>query len=290
MIIPSVPEPGEHLFRTSDGFLLDYFVRGSGPPLIILPPAWGIGSFYLQDGLADLEEKFTLIYLEFRSNAKSTRRNSEVMTSWHLADDVEALRQELKLDTIPRLMGHSGGGTTALWYAIRYPEKVDSLVLLNHQLEDFDDTQSMGVILAQKRDDPRFHDALEAWTSSWDDLSDFEFAETIKKFLPVYFYDPSRASASPLATLKEAPLWNYQMLHGKYRRVKCQEENLEKVKARTLMIFSREDPICTPTQGEATKQGIEGSKLVVLEKCGHFPWMEKKEQTLDEITQFFEEK
>lgn len=78
------------------------------------------------------------------------------------------------------------------------------------------------------------------------------------------------------------------MLHGKYRRTKCQQEGLERVKARTLMIFSREDPICTPTQGLATKGGIKGSKLVVLEKCGHFPWMEKKEQTLDEITQFFE--
>lgn len=163
----------------------------------------------LQDGLADLEQKFTLIYLEFRSNAKSTRRNSEFMTSWHLADDVEALRQELKLDIISRLMGHSRGGTTALWYAIRYPEKVDNLVLLNHQLEDYDDTRSMGVVLSPKREDPRFHVALEAWTSSWDDLSDFEFAETIQKFLPVYFYDPPCALASPLADVKEAPLWNY---------------------------------------------------------------------------------
>jgi hypothetical protein len=114
MAFSSIPSPSEYLFRTSDDFLLHYFVRGSGPPVVILPPAWGIGSFYLQDGLANLEEKFTLIYLEFRSNAKSTRRNSEVMTSWHLADDVEAPRQKLQLDTIPRLMGHSKSKTTAL--------------------------------------------------------------------------------------------------------------------------------------------------------------------------------
>lgn len=288
MASSSIPGPGEHLFRTSDDFLLQYFVRGSGPPVIILPPAWGLGSLYLQEGLADLEEKFTLIYLEFRGNAKSTRRDSEVMTSWHLADDVEALRQELKLDIIPRLMGHSAGGTVALWYAIRYPDKVDSLVLLNHQLEDFDDSQSMGAVIARKRQDPRCHSALEAWTSSLDNLSDLEFADLVRKFLPIYFYDPSCAPPSSLETLKEAPLWNYQMLHGKYRRSKCQEEQLEQVKARALMIFSSDDPICTPTQGEATKRGIDDSKLVVLEKCGHFPWMERKEETLDEIRQFFE--
>lgn len=290
MVESSIPEPGEHLFRTSGDFILHYFVRGTGPPVIILPLAWGIGSCYLQDGLADLEERFTLIYLEFRSNAKSTRRSSELMTSWHLADDVEALRQQLKLDTIPRLIGHSGGGTAALWYAIRYPERVDSLVLLNHQLENFDDSQSMGVVLAEKRQDPRFHAGLETWTSSWDGLSDLDFAQTIQKFLPVYFYDPSCASRSPLATLREAPLWNYQMLHGKYRRSKCQEEQLHQVTARTLVIFSQEDPICTPTQGMATKQGIKGSELVVFQKCGHFPWMERKEETLNEITQFFEGK
>ncbi|KAJ3538536.1 hypothetical protein NM208_g5869 [Fusarium decemcellulare] len=281
------PAQGEHVFRTTDGFELQYFVRGSGPLVIVLPPAWGIGSFYLQDGFAELENKFTLVYLEFRSNAKSTRREAEFMTVWHLVDDVESLRQELNLDRIPRLMGHSGGGTVALWYAIRYPDKVTNLLLLNHRLEGFDDSESSGAALAQKQKDLRLQSALEAGPSTWDGLSDTEFAKTLVQFLPVYFYDPSVAPTSSLASLATAPLWNYQMLHGKDRPSKRQEDQLDKVQAKTLMIFSRDDPITTPIHGIVTKKGIMNSELVVYEKCGHFPWMEKKEETLADIVRFF---
>ncbi|KAM5347720.1 hypothetical protein ACJ41O_007544 [Fusarium nematophilum] len=279
--------PREHVFHTREGSRLHYIVRGNGPAIIVLPPAWGVGSPYLQDGLAELEEEFTLIHLEFRGNARSTRPEADHMTCWHLAEDVESLRQELDLDTIPRLMGHSGGGTIALWYAIRFPDKVERLILLNHQLEGFDDSQSMEAALAKKRQDPRFHAALEALTSPWDNLSDAEFATTLRQLLPVYFYDPDHAQKSPLATLAQVPLWNHQMLHGKHRPTPSQETELHHVTAKTLMIFARDDAICTPTQGLATGRGIAHSELVVYEECGHFPWMEKREETLTAITRFF---
>lgn len=94
------------------------------------------------------------------------------MTSWHLAEDVEHLRQHLGMDQIQRLMGHSGGGTIALWYAIRYPDKVNRLVLLSHQLEGFDDSESIEAAVEKKRQNPKFHPAVDAWTGPWDDLSD----------------------------------------------------------------------------------------------------------------------
>ncbi|TPX18275.1 uncharacterized protein E0L32_002784 [Thyridium curvatum] len=280
-------ETRESVFKTSQGSVLHYFTRGTGPPVVVLPPAWGIGSVYLQDGLRALEDKFTLIYLEFRGNGRSTKPAPEQMTCWHLAADVEHLRQELELDTIPRLVGHSGGGTIALWYAIRFPGRVGKLILLTHRLEGFDDSQSMGAMLAAKQRDPRMRDALQALTSSWDDLSDEEFAAVNRRFLPAYYHDPSVASKSPLASVSSIPLWNYQMLHGKYAQLKSQEELLDKVTANTLMIFADDDPICNPEHGLATKKGIADSELVVLEKCGHFPWMERTDETLSHITRFF---
>ncbi|CAG9944721.1 unnamed protein product [Clonostachys rosea f. rosea IK726] len=212
------------------------------------------------------------------------------MTSWHLAEDVEFLRQELKLEKIPCLMGHSGGGTAALWYAIRFPEKVENLVLLNHQLEGFDDSESMKAILQQKQKDPELRPALDAWTASWDDASDEEFAAFFRSFLPVYFYNLRSCDKVPsLRSLSRIPVWNYHLLHGKNASQRSQEAELDFVKARTLLIFATDDPICTPTQGMVTKNGISGSKMVVYDKCGHFPWIEKKEEVINELQEFFPE-
>jgi pimeloyl-ACP methyl ester carboxylesterase len=38
-----------------------------------------------------------------------------------------------------------------------------------------------------------------------------------------------------------------------------------------------------------TKNGISGSKMVVYDKCGHFPWIEKKEEVINELQEFFPE-
>ncbi|KAM0255050.1 hypothetical protein ACHAQJ_006128 [Trichoderma viride] len=88
----------EKIFETAVGSKLQYFRRGSGPIMIIAPPAWGLSTKYLQEGLTPLEQIFTLVYLEFRGNGKSTRPKAFEMTCWHLADDIEHLRQELQLE------------------------------------------------------------------------------------------------------------------------------------------------------------------------------------------------
>jgi pimeloyl-ACP methyl ester carboxylesterase len=69
---------------------------------------------------------------------------------------------------------------------------------------------------------------------------------------------------------------------------------LDKVQARTLVIVGREDNICGwETNGKRTADGIHKDKngkaeLVVLSECGHFPWVERKEQFVDKIVQFWE--
>ncbi|OPB41712.1 alpha/beta hydrolase fold family protein [Trichoderma guizhouense] len=275
------------VFKTTTGSTLQYFKRGNGPLMIISPPAWGLSSKYLQETLTPLEQTFTLIYLEFRANGKSTRPDPSEMSCWHLADDIEYLRQELGLEKIPRLLGHSGGGTIALWYAIRYPEKVDRLILLNHTLEGFNDGKSMKEAIVEKSKNPKMHAALKAWTASWEDLSDEGFAQVIRSFLPVYFYDPDASTRSTeLSNIQSVSLWNYQLLHGSDRNVHYQEPELSKVTAKTLMIFCRADPVCTPTQGDATHKGMPGSKLIIYDECGHFPWMEKEEETFRDIVEF----
>lgn len=61
------------------------------------------------------------------------------MSSVHMFKDLETLRLHLGL-AMTTLLGHSNGGSIALGYAERYLERVQKTILLDHQLEDFDDS------------------------------------------------------------------------------------------------------------------------------------------------------
>jgi len=132
-------KPGIHSF-TCPGITLSYTIKGFGQLLIIQAAGWGISSQYLQIGLQPLEAHFTLVYPEPRGSGGSSRpENLSDMSSADMANDIERLRQHLGLEKID-LLGHSNGGTIALDYAERYPDKVQKLLLLTHDLYGYDDS------------------------------------------------------------------------------------------------------------------------------------------------------
>lgn len=281
--------PGEHVFNTSTGRVLQYFVHGRGPLVLVLPPAWGLHSRYLQTGLAPLAETFTVIYLELRANNKSTRPTPGEMTSWHMADDVEELRKYLVIEKFARLIGHSNGGTIALWYSIRYPGSVGTMVLINHQLEGFNDSTTMQEIRARRLLDSDSHPAIEALESDWGSVSNREFGIIVRTFSPIYFAKPPKNLSEILALFPvDIPVWNYLTLFGAAGKSNMLEQELElsKVRAKTFMVSGREDMICTPAQAFATQKGIVGSSVIVYETCAHFPWIENRSQFFHDLLRF----
>jgi proline iminopeptidase len=62
--------------------------------------------------------------------------------------------------------------------------------------------------------------------------------------------------------------------------------HLDKVKAKTLCLSCDQDPICSEKSARATAEGIEGAELRVIRDCGHFPWIEKPDEFLEEVLRF----
>jgi pimeloyl-ACP methyl ester carboxylesterase len=54
----------------------------------------------------------------------------------------------------------------------------------------------------------------------------------------------------------------------------------------TLLIWGRQDPVVPLSTGELYHQKIAGSRLVVLEKCGHMPEVEQTEDFVREVRNF----
>ena len=117
-------------FSANDGTRLAYHGAGSGAPLICLPGGPMQASAYLGD-LGGLSAHRNVIRLDLRGTGDSATPADQVSYRCdRQVDDVEALRTHLGLDRI-ELLGHSAGGTLALQYAIRYPDRIRRLVLVS---------------------------------------------------------------------------------------------------------------------------------------------------------------
>ncbi|MGE5204717.1 MAG: alpha/beta fold hydrolase [Chlamydiota bacterium] len=97
-------------------------VRGSGPAIVLVPGMDGTGElFYRQVPL--LERSYSVATYALRDDATSM----EV-----LADDLrQVIEQAAPKEKRAIVMGESFGGTLALSTALRYPEHVSTLVVLN---------------------------------------------------------------------------------------------------------------------------------------------------------------
>lgn len=279
--------PGEHTVDLA-GVNFWYRVGGHGPLLVVQAPGWGIGSEYLHNGLAPLEKTFTVIDYDTRGSGRSSHPNDpKLMSTDDMIEDMERLRQYWGLDSIT-VLGHSHGGAIALGYAIHHPELVHKLILVDTCTEDHDFTAERTREIATRKDDPRFKDAIAMMTSGYDPKTDEEFDEYLKKTLPLFFYDP--ASAMPeFAKTSTGPLpsiWAHHAVGAPGLPVAKQESLLDHIKAQTLVLVGHEDWICPVAEAQRLNKGIQTSRLVVLDKSGHFPWIEAPKQFFAEVIQF----
>jgi DNA-binding winged helix-turn-helix (wHTH) protein/alpha-beta hydrolase superfamily lysophospholipase len=118
--------------RTSDGVRLAYAVTGSGPPLVKasnwlthLDFEWG--SPIWRHWYAELSRHHELVRYDERGNGMSQREVDDVnFETW--VRDLETVVDAAGLDRFP-LLGISRGGSIAIAYAVKHPERVSHLVL-----------------------------------------------------------------------------------------------------------------------------------------------------------------
>ncbi|MGC9541557.1 alpha/beta fold hydrolase [Streptomyces sp. UG1] len=116
-------------FRATDGTEIAYHLRGEGEPLVVLPGGPMRASAYLGD-LGGLAAHRQLVLLDLRGTGGSAvPADPATYRCDHLVDDVEVLRDHMGLAHMD-VLGHSAGGSLAMLYAARYPQRVARLVLV----------------------------------------------------------------------------------------------------------------------------------------------------------------
>lgn len=279
---------GSHQAKLAD-VSLHYVVAGQGPLVFVTSPGWGIGSLYLQRGLAPLEKTFTVVYLDTRGSGGSSRpADTKQMSMAIMADDIDRFRSYLGLDSI-NLMGHSNGGAIALDYAERYPLRVKKVVLIDPEVVDDKEPEATQRYLALWHDDPRFKHSVEAAQNDPDEDTDEQFEANLAQILPLYFSDPSRYlpvfeqqyAGTHLSVFAEKAQDAADKLAPRY-----QSREYDKVQAKTLIISGTLDWVCPVEVSERMQPRIAGSRLSLYANVGHFPYIEEPTRFFSEVSQF----
>jgi proline iminopeptidase len=210
-------------------------------------------------------------------------------------EDVDSVRAYFRLESVA-VMGHSWGGLLALEYAMRHPERVSHLILLDTAPASFDDCR----LFEQERHATAPEDA--------EMLRDLEsrpgFAEGGLEARAAYYRVYFRVTLRPPELLDRLieqllvgvtregilkaraigdRLWNETYESPTYNLL----PQLTQLRVPTLVVHGDYDFVpltCAAHIAEA----VAGARLVVVPDCGHFSYLERPDAVRAALSEFFQ--
>ena len=274
-------------FYGGDGTRLAYHQAGEGDPLICLPGGPMQASAYLGD-LGGLSAHRALVLLDLRGTGESAvPADPASYRCDRLVDDVEALRAHLGQDRID-VLGHSAGGSLAVLYATRYPERIGRLALVNPspRVVDLEITDSDRRQVAElHRGQAWFPEAFAAFERIWSgDATAADWAaiapfshgrwDADRQAHPAQ--DDSQKNADAAAVYYSAGALDPHATRAA----------LAQLRAPVLLVTGEYD-VGLPPNCAAEYAGLFGrAELAVQPGGGHYPWLDDPQWFARTLTEF----
>ncbi|XVN42773.1 MAG: alpha/beta fold hydrolase [Candidatus Rickettsia vulgarisii] len=190
-----------------DNGKLFYQKFGSGKPMIIVHGGPGLDQSYLLPQMLELAKDHELIFYDQRGssgNSLEASLNPKYVSLDQFSEDLEKLRLGLGLTKFT-LVGHSWGGLLSMNYAIKHPENVSSLILLNLVPADYRGQKSF-IDELTNRTKPIQHKISALFNyKEFQNLDNEQINKLYKDFFSVYFNDPSEVFKLSLKMNKNLP-------------------------------------------------------------------------------------
>lgn len=262
---------------------LYYEEHGSGLPFLVMHGGLGIDHTYLPPALDSLGDIFQLIYYDHRGHGRSGRPSLDTITYEQLADDADALREILGHEKIG-VIGNSAGGYVALHYAIRHPNNISYLILID-SAPAFDYMEEIMANVQQKNPTPEMIEIRDAPAATTVE----GFRHQFRALQPLYFYEFTSEMEDLTNKLIKNMILNPEVaaLNDVLLPKFNVSSQLNKIEAPTLILVGEEDFICPPSQAQRMLDGIPNSELFIFERSGHYPFFEEPEVFFKVVREWF---
>jgi len=254
-------------FQSGDVKLF-YQDEGQGEPLVFLH-GFTFDHRTWQPQLDFFSTNYRILIPDSRGHGKSDAPETGYSRD-HRVEDTRLLLDELKIDKV-HLVGLSMGGSTAIGFALKYPERLKSLVLVSTGAAGHSSGKKIEILdeIAETRGIEAAKEKWLEWILVWFKKRDPKIGQLIEKmvndFSGAIWVDPMR---------------------GKYPRT-IDLKNAHNIKARTLLVAGKLDHLFVELS-EKLHQKIENSQLIVLEEAGHMLNLEYPDKFNAELQNFIE--
>ena len=296
----------------------------ANPYLVILHGGPGFSAHMFYPWGKSIESVVNVVYLDQRGCGQSARlklanpmqpTDAEVKdyTMENLEKDIEGVREFLKVKDW-YVLGHSWGGMLGINYVSTYPASVKGFIFVDGLLSqpatqeailDFSEKQ---IARDEKSSDPKLQEraarlkpylpyarGLEAGVPRL--LSTMQFA--MGQFNEIYYADGKvgavynaklrevlKSYHIPLTAITPANEPGAALMKTANYATRDDSARLAQIKSRALVINGRQDGLITTASAERVHDGIAGSEIMLLDKCGHFPFAEQPVAFSEAILKF----
>ena len=266
-------------------------VIGQGYPLVLMHGAPSLDHTTLLP-LEPLADQYTLIFYDHRCNGHSEGAEVTTMTMENLTADADALRQALGYDQWA-VLGHSFGGNVALEYALRYPQSLTRLILMNTGGDQWWANHNAMDILAKRGYRASAVEAARRFFNG--QVTPNEYLPTFMKFMEAYSYHSSIwyhpimltlalkvGLGPPMKMRPEALIFGY----GQVMQGWTVMDRLSEIQAPTLVMAGRYDFLFPPEHQAILADRLSNARLELIERAGHNPQMEQTAEVIRIIKSF----
>jgi pimeloyl-ACP methyl ester carboxylesterase len=260
-----------------------YTVKGEGKPLILIH-GYGAGIWVWEKQIEALSQGYRVYALDLIGHGFSDRPKIPYTEETYihcLRDFMDGLKIEKAT-----LVGNSMGGGVAWAMAIRFPQRVDRLVLIDCVPPDVLDqvkNESFRMLRAIKDIPFLPYLAMAARNKS-----------SIRQILLECISDTRLITLEvvkrqyQLSKIKGTPWVLYSTLTQAKEALKLRDQ-FSQIRKPTLFIWGERDLIFPPQLGETLHQAIAGSRLLKIERSGHIPMWETPGEVNQAILEFLKE-
>lgn len=254
-----------------NGWTISYEDAGSGPP-VLLAHGLLMDRTMFDPQVASLEDSYRIITPDLRGHGSSEKRDED-HTQWDMMEDHMALLDHLGVNKAV-FGGVSQGGFQSLRAALKHPERVEALILIDTQAGGEDEGQS-GLYEAFAdfvRSDGWSEEILDTATISM--FGDSATSELRSHWIARWQAQPTEGvSASMRSVTRREDI----------------SDRLGEISAPALVIHGKEDVAIDIAKAKSMAEGLAGPvEFVEIDGAGHSSTVENPEPVTAAIAAFLE--
>jgi len=275
----------ESRFIECNGFSVHYKLFGSGKPLIVLLHGSFLSIRSWQEVIHPLAKDCTVLAFDrpafgLTSRPVPSKTNNARYSPEAQSDLVVELMGKLGFQRAV-LIGNSTGGTLSLLTALRYPEKVQGLVLAGPMIYSGYATSEVPAFMKP---------LMKAMSPAFSRVMKFLISRLYDRNIRGFWHKKDRLDAATLA------MYRQDMMTGDWSRGFWElflethhlhlDERLKNISLPSLVITGEHDLTVSTEESLRLAEELPGALLEIIPDCGHLPQEEKPEVFVSTVLSF----